>query len=204
MLYFSIIGRSGHNLLFAHLVVICAGYFLSIIPPFNKINITSRFVLVFLYLLVFLYIIRFLAIYRFSNFHIFAPQTVNNVPRVEPLPISSTQADDIIKLQKYANNNSKKTDSIFILNNLPGLYFLLDRVNSTSFDFTLLSITKDDRLKLIRQLQLNPPIFIIEDTTAWAVDGVTDKQRIPEVFDYVLKNYKVTDKINHFRIYKKN
>jgi hypothetical protein len=183
-------------------VVICASYFLSLIPPIKKLDKPSRFVAVLLYALIFLYTIRFIAIYRYFQISIYAVNTINNVPRVAPLPISKKQADDIIKLQKYTDNNSNKTDPIFVMNNIPALYFLLDRANSTKYDFPLLAITKIDRNYLIKQLMENPPIFIIEDTKAWAVDDVTDKQRLPEVYDYILNNYRLETKINHYNIYK--
>lgn len=201
--YFSIVGRSGHNLLYAHLVVICASYFLSLLPSFSRSKKDVRAISIILFSIFILYIARFLMIYRYSQFPLFKTNTVSNVERVKPLGISKSQADDIRKLQDYANKNSQKDDQIFVINNLPALYFLLDRVNSTRFDFPLLAISKKDRFNLIEQLSLNPPVFIIEDIKAWAVDDVSDKKRLPEVYDFVFRNYKFVKQINHYRIYKK-
>ena len=113
------------------------------------------------------------------------------------------QAKDIRLMQEYINRTTRKKDTIFLFNNMPGWYFLLDRENATKYDFPLLALLKRDRLELVAMLEKNNPVYIIEDLNAWPVDEVSDRQRMPEVLNYMNKNYFVYAKKEHFLIYKK-
>ena len=202
--YFSIIGRSGHHFLYAPFVVLLAGYFLTLLFTSIKKNATrATLILSITFFALFIgYIIRYLAIYRYTPFFNTAIHFNSKVHRVSPLAVSEGQAKDIIALQRFINKNTKKTDTIFFVNNIPGWYFLLDRENATRFDYSLLAISKKQRLQLVDELKFNKPVYIFEDIKAWSVDDVSDKLRNPEVFVYLKEKYFPFLKIRHFIIYK--
>lgn len=202
--YISIIGRSGHAFLFAPFIVLFSGYYLSFVfPPKSTLRKDYKFAGILFFVLFICFIVRYLIIYRYSPFLDFKSKSNNSVERVAPLVISPGQAADIQILQDFINRTTTKKDTIFILNNLPGFYFLLDRENATKFDFPLLAILKKDREELVSALEKNKPIYIIEDNSAWAVDEVSDRRRLPEVVYYMRKNYIPYKTLGHYTIFKK-
>ncbi len=202
--FFSIIGRSGHQFLFAPYIILLATYFLSLLFANlrKKGNEYKVFGLLF-FLLLIGYMTRYVIIFRYTPFFKDTERRTSIVKRVAPISITETQAHDIEILQRFIEKTSKPSDSIFLLNNLPGLYFLLDRENPTKYDFPLLAILKEDRVQLVTMLSQNKPIYIIEDLKAWQVDEVSDRTRLPEVVEYMNKNYSLFTKLDHFLIYKK-
>lgn len=205
-IYASIVGRSGHYFLVVPIVLISLSYFLSLIFSSDQMKDRTGKILKILFLFLFiLYGIRHIIIFRHTQFFSLTSKTYLNisVSRVAPIAISKSQANDIFVLQDFFNNNTKKTDTIFVFNNLPALYFLLDRENSTQYDLPLLANSREKRLGIVSELRHNPPLFIIEDKNAWAVDGVSDRKRLPEVVDYIKKQYFKFKTIYHFILYKK-
>lgn len=202
--YFSIIGRSGHHFLFAPYIVLLASYFLSFIFPSKKKGKKEYQFFGTLFFILFLgYMARYLIIFRYTSFFDASERRTNKVERVAPISITLNQAHDIEVLRQFIRKTTKPSDTVFLFNNLPGLYFLLDRENPTKYDFPLLAISKEDRMQLVGILGQNKPIYIIEDLKAWPVDEVSDRQRLPEVVKYLNENYFFFIKIDHFLIYKK-
>ena len=206
LIYTSIIGRSGHYFLLVPFVLISGGYFLSLVFQSNRMKDTTSKILNVLVLSLFLlYGIRHLMIFRHTQF--FNPLVVQSanltVPRVTPLTISKGQAQDILMLQDFFSKNTKSTDTIFIFNNLPALYFLLDRENPTYYDLPFLAYSREKRMEIISQLKRSSPKFIIEDKDSWAVDGVSDRQRLPEVITYIQTQYQKKTQLGHFILYQK-
>lgn len=201
MSYFGTIGRSGHHFFYASFIVLFAGYFLSLLFRTRKKQLVAGKLKIVLIILLLAYISRYLMIYRYTSYFDFSG--VNYVNRVGAITISKEQAKDIRLMQEYINRTTRKKDTIFLFNNMPGWYFLLDRENATKYDFPLLALLKRDRLELVAMLEKNNPVYIIEDLNAWPVDEVSDRQRMPEVLNYMNKNYFVYAKKEHFLIYKK-
>lgn len=201
--YFSIVGRSGHYFVVVPFIFICFAYFFSLLrlSQKNSRNIGMLFFMCFL-----LYGIRHLLIFKYSLLtNLQAHKYVNNsVRKVQPLSISQTQAYDIIKLQDFINKNTQETDQIFIFNNLPALYFLLNRENATRYDLPLLANSQDKRFEIVSSLINNPPKFIIKNKKAWAVDEVNDEDRLPEIVDFIKQNYHQSNTIESFVIFSKN
>lgn len=190
--YGSIVGRSGHNLLFAPLILLCGSYFLSLLLSAWKRNgFATKVLCIFATVLFLAYGCRYLLIYKFSFLsNIREMHTMNTkTERVMPLAISSTQARNILALQEYIDSHSKRTDTIFIFSSSPAFYFLFDRENPTKYDLPFLAYSQEKRREIVRSLRQNPPKFILEDSKAWAVDEVSDRQRLPEVISYILQHY---------------
>lgn len=204
MSYVSIIGRSGHHFLYSPFIVLFAGYFLSSLLPYPKnASVDKKIAGAIFYFLLLCYITRYVIIFRFTSFLDFSIGMDNKVARVAPLSITHKQSHDITILQQFISKTTKPEDTIFLLNNLPGIYFLVNRENATRYDFPLLAISKKNREELVESLKRNKPVYIIEDLTAWPVDEVTDRQRLPEVVTYINKTYIFLKKIDHYLIYKK-
>lgn len=200
LINFSIIGRSGHYFsvfpfcLFVFLYLINSSY-----EYLKKINVKFFYIMLFLFGI---YLVRHILIFRTDLFHSISLLTnVSQIEKVSPIRITKNQETDIKTIQDFVSRRVKKNEKIYILNNDPGLYFLVDRLNATRYDLPLLAETIGMRYEIVNQLKENHPIFIIEDKNAWAVDGVSDRQRMPEVFNYVIQNYKFKTNVGSYIIY---
>ncbi len=201
--YASIVGRSGHYFLVVPMVLLSLGHFISLLFQESSKDRFKRILgVVFLFLFI-LYGLRHLTIFRFTQFfHPPATRSLDTtVSRVAPLAVSKSQANDILELQEFFNENTGPTDTVFVLNNLPALYFLLDRQNATRYDLPLLAFSREKRLEIVSSLQQHPPLYIIEDKEAWAVDNVPDRQRLPEVIAYIEKHYRKIRNVSHYILY---
>lgn len=197
LIYISIIGRSGHYITVFPFVVVLGAYMCKALLASKKLYTLSL-------LLFALFIVRHVAIYRFSIIPNFNEKGKVTLARTYPLKMDSGDAKDISSLKEYLDTNSKKIESIYVLNNVPALYFLLERANATKFDLPLLAGTVDKRMQVVNELINNKPSYIIEDEKAWSVDGIGDSKRMPEVFGYVHSNYQLSVKFGRFLLYKIN
>lgn len=195
LIYVSIIGRSGHYITVFPFLVVLGAYICSLLQKSKKLYVLS--VLIFV-----LFIMRHIAIYRFTIFPIFNERGSVSLANTYPLKISHSDARDINQLKEYLDINTKGLDSIYVLNNTPALYFLLNRRNATKFDLPLLAGTIDKRMEVVNELKNNKPGYIIEDEKAWSVDGIKDSERMPEVFSYVHSNYRLSVTFGRFSLYK--
>jgi hypothetical protein len=204
MTYASIVGRSGHYFMMVPFIFVIGSFYVSKIYPFKMQTISwgTKFLGLAFTTLFIMYGLRHISIFRYDIFTNLQDHNAS-ISRITPLSISSNQAKDIVSLQKYFYDNSQTTDQIYLLNNIPAFYFLLNRENATMYDLPLLAGSKQKRLEIVAALERNKPKYIIEDTKAWAVDDISDKKRMPEVFDYVKGHYIFAHKVEHYIIYKR-
>ena len=202
LIYFSIVGRSGHYISVFPFVVILLAYFVSESKG-HKLFKKHRLMLYSIFLTIFcMYILRHIAIYRFSLVPKFNELANTPVSRIYPHIISFVQSKDILELKNFFELNRKCNDFIYILNNAPGLYFLLEIKNPTRYDLPLLAGVIEKRQEIVNDLIKHKPLCVLEDMTSWAVDEVSDEERMPEVFKYVKRNYQPYKRIGHFLIYR--
>jgi len=206
--YASIIGRSGHYMLLFPIVLVSGSYFISLSYQYVLNNKKEMKILsIFFFVCFLLYGLRHAAIFRQDFLRGFQQRQLVNTTtfRVAPLAISEKQSSDITRIQAFMNTHAKSSDVIYVFNNIPALYFLLDRENATRYDLPLLASSKKKRLEIVSSLEKNKPKFIIEDKEAWAVDGISDRQRMPEVISYIVQNYKKKNVLNnHLIIYERS
>lgn len=199
----SIVGRSGHYFAIVPFVLVIGAFLLSQVISLKDKKIGKG--LKFLFLSIFLiYAVRHISIFRFSLVPDLASISFQKIERVYPFFTTKEQANDLSQLNNFFKSNNAQKKSIFIISNSPGMYFLLDQKNSTKYDLPLLAGHVERRYDLINELNDKPPEFVVEDVSAWAVDGVSDKLRMPEIFSFIQKNYKVLKFVGHYKIYKLN
>jgi len=121
---------------------------------------------------------------------------------VGPILISNSQKNFFLDLQGYMNKNSNKNDNIFIFTDEPMLYLILNRNNATRYVLPYAANTISMRLDLINSLIVNKPKFILIDNKAWAVDGINNEVRLPEVIKYIKSNYKEVENVDGISIFK--
>lgn len=108
---------------------------------------------------------------------------------VGPMIISVQQEAYIRNIVDFTNKNTTEDDFIFFLSNEPMMYLLTQRKNPSRYDLPYIPITIEKRYELLNSLEAKSPKYIFYDTQSWAVDEIGNKQRVPEVYEYITKNY---------------
>ena len=156
-----------------------------------------------------LFVLRLLAINRPEIIKKFTfPFSVSlfkqNPVRFGPMSVSSVQEQQLSIIQNYILQQTTEKDNIFLFSNEPVVYMLVDRINPTRYDLPFVANPLEKRLELIFDLTRNPPRYIIENQKSWAVDGVSNRQRLPEVYEYLEKQYHKTAVIGNYIVYEIN
>jgi hypothetical protein len=102
-----------------------------------------------------------------------------------------------IDVTKYIDRNSKPTDGLFDMDLEPMYYFLTNRPNPTRFYISWFADPQPYTNEALASLKKNPPKFIIYTGQIEDSDNVLINNRIPDITNWVLKNYtikKVIDK----------
>jgi hypothetical protein len=81
------------------------------------------------------------------------------------------------------------------------MYLLVNRSNPTRYDLPFIANTLEKRLEVLSSLERTRPKYIFENTLAWAVDGVDNRTRLPEVYAFIKQHYRVIGYIDSYRVY---
>ena len=127
-----------------------------------------------------------------------------NSDKVGFLRISNAQKEKIDFFQSFVLQNTTNRDYIFLFNDEPEIYMLVNRANPTNFDLPFIGNTLEKRIQMVKELKKNKPKFVFIDTDVWAVDGIPNTMRLPEVYGYILKNYKFIFEKENVRVYALN
>ena len=103
--------------------------------------------------------------------------------------ISKQQSESIRLIQNFVDKNTSVKERIFFFSNEPAMYLFVNRLSPTRFDLPEVANTKEKRLEIVRALEKNKTKYIVEDTKAWSVDDINNRARLPEVVEYIQKNY---------------
>lgn len=208
--YTILIGRPGHFFVTLSPVIIIGAYIgqvfvnrLSDIKSQSMEKLTSFLLLVILIC----FTLRVMLIFRLNyNGIFFIPKTIfipkNNPDFVGPIYISEKQQREIKTVHDFINKNTNSNDKIFLLNDEPALYLFIKRYNPTRYDLPYIAHTKEKRLEILSDLQNIKPKYIVEDKNAWPVDEVGNRRRLPEIIQYLQKNYVKEATIDNFIFYR--
>ncbi len=202
-----LIGRYGHFPFTLSPVFILFAYYLNILVNIFIVSKkrNEKTFSALLIVIICLFSARVISIYRphFSKI-LSVPQafvsTKNSPKYVGNVTISSSQTKAILTLQNFIDENTKLTDTVFFFNNEPMMYLMVNRDNPTRYDLPEVAVTKEKRLEMLNDLIENRTRYIIDDTQAWSVDNVSNRRRLPEVYEYMQKEYNKR-KLDNFIIY---
>jgi hypothetical protein len=111
-----------------------------------------------------------------------------------------------LEVTNYIRDNSKSTDSLFVLVPEPLYYYTTDRKNVSRFAITWFADPKQYTGELLNSLEKNPPKFIIYDSSKSPYrigDGIPIYDRIPEVTAWVKEKYTIKTMLNETTILSK-
>jgi hypothetical protein len=202
-----LIGRSGHFSFTVPPAFILVAYYLNNLLRIlrSSVNSFEKIVAGSIILLLVLFNIRIISLYR-PNFSkiLQLPTAVtsdkNNPSRVGPIFITPEQASGFHKIHQFISKNSYTNENVYFFSNDAMLYFLVDRGNPTRYDLPEVANTREKRLEVLSDLRSDKTRLIIYNTKSWDVDGVSNRTRLPEVDDYIEKNYTKT-KLDEYIIY---
>lgn len=205
-----LIGRSGHFNFTLPPVFILFAYYLNILIQSFKLSkkTSERYAALFVITIIIFFSVRILSIYRphFSRI-LLLPKAItsqkNNPKFVGSIFISPGQAKMIRTMKDFIDKNTKENDKVFFFSNSAMMYLLVQRENPTLYDLPEVANTVEKRREVLNSLKKDRTKYIIYDTLAYSVDGVSNRMRLPEVFDYIKKNYSKT-KLKNFIIYTRN
>lgn len=193
-LYISVIGRSGNFfLLLVPTVTICF-YFIKFLTrnlrlTKSKLRIPSIVIII----LIVAFFIRIVAIYRphFTKFPLSVEAVLNskNIPLFGRVSVPDSQLSYVKEIDYYIQKNTGKNDYIFFLSNEPAMYFFADRLNPTRYDLPYIPITIEKRYEVLKDIREKKPKLIFFNNESWPVDGISNKQRLPEVLDFIERHY---------------
>lgn len=110
---------------------------------------------------------------------------------------SPKTADDVWLSQEtqqvkhYISKHTSKKDYIFAFTSDPAYYYLADRKNPTRFYISWYADPQPYTNEMLHDLKNNKPKLIIFKESTWmdAPDNIPMEKRIPEVADWITKNY---------------
>jgi hypothetical protein len=99
---------------------------------------------------------------------------------------------------KYIKDNTKPSDKIFVLEPEPLYYYLTNRANPSRFYITWFADPQAYTDELLRDLKKDPPKYIIYSGPPGTdlSDTFPTPMRVPEVNDWIVKNYPTEITIN--------
>lgn len=98
-------------------------------------------------------------------------------------------ADSIMNIDNFLQVNTKSGDFVFFFPNEAAYYFLFDRNNPIRYAFSYHAITSGQRRELIADLEKNKPVYVVYSKDTWRVDDIPEDIQVPEVVQYLRKNY---------------
>ncbi len=194
---------SGHYFYTLPANLMVCGYFLNKLFDIKRKTITIYIFVLFL----FLYIARILylnnpMIRSSLNISSYFSSQFGSIDRVGMLNISPSQTRKIIFYQNFVSKNTTSSDYIFLFDDEPSIYMLVDRVNPTKFDLPFVGNRMEKRIDIIKDLTSKKPKYVFIDNDAWPVDGISNKVRLPEVYNFIKIHYSLMDIRENVEIYK--
>lgn len=109
------------------------------------------------------------------------------IPRAEGMWVTQKTRGEIEGVARFIQERTTPSEHIFVFSYSPAYYFLTDRTSSTRFDFFLMPNTREDRLRVIADLERDKTRFVIYDgASLW---GIPIDVMEPEVVQYLKDNY---------------
>ncbi len=109
------------------------------------------------------------------------------IPRAEGMWVTQKTRGEIESVTRFIRERTASSEHIFVFSYSPAYYFLTDRTSSTRFDFFLMPNTREDRLRVIADIERDKTRFVIYDgASLW---GVPIDVMEPEIVRYLKDSY---------------
>lgn len=207
-MYSILIGRwgIGHFFFILSPILLIGGYYASRLLEVNNKIFGNRIISIGLLLVLSLFALRILLINRPQIAATIAglPKVVNSkseLKKVGPVVISDQQSKYFTTMLSFVDTNIGPNEGVYFLSNEPVFYMLLHKPNPTRYDLPYIAITKAKRYEVLSDLKKQKPTYIFENAREWAVDGISNRKRMPEVSAYIEADYILLKEQNGVKIY---
>lgn len=127
-----------------------------------------------------------------------------SIPEAKYIKVDKQTKDELDGVIKYIQLNSLGKDKIFCFPYCPQIYFLANR-NSASF-FTLFYfetfMAKNQNVVISELKKEKPKLIIIQKKGRMSPNANIEKERLKDLYLYLINNYKITLSTKNFDIYK--
>lgn len=195
----TLIGRNGFGHVYFVLPAITIPIFFFINLLYKKSKKQALDVILILILTFFL--VRFVSINRPTILRIFTLNTEKATARIEGVIVENYRLEDIRGLSEFVSNNIEKNEPVFFLKDEPAMYYLIQRRNATSFDLPFIASAIDKRYKMLDELKQSQVKYLFENNNSWDVDEIENRERLPEIDNYINKNFVKCERIGSIQIY---
>ncbi len=191
-----LIGRSGHFSFTLSPMFILSAYFVQLLYSYyvETKKKSEKIICLFIMLILFSFSLRIISVYRphFADV-VKIPGAIvadrSKTKFVGPIAISKKQEKSFQTIKSFIDQRTRPNEDVFFLGNEPLMYLIVNRADPTRYDLPEVADIKEKRLEILNDLILKKTRYIIYDLDSWSVDGVSNYSRLPEVVDYINKNY---------------
>lgn len=207
-LYTILLTRSGigHFYFVLTPVIFVTGLLYERLVSVHKNNNKEKYLSLFFIICITLFVARIFLIYRFeiigslSDVSTFPSR--NTSETLHFMRLDSRQLTGIETIRTLVQTHSHNSDDVFFLSNSPMMYLIVQRNNPTRYDLPYIAGSPEKRYEIQNDLKTLKPSLILYDSTMWNVDGLSNKIRLPEVYDFIRKEYILIGKTHGVEIYK--
>ncbi len=100
-------------------------------------------------------------------------------------------AETLKKIHNFLETNTAPGEYTYFFPNEAAYYFLFNRNNPTRYFGAYHAVTKKQRRELVGDLEKNKPKYIIYSGDAYRIDGIREDRQVPEVLEYLYKEYRL-------------
>jgi hypothetical protein len=97
----------------------------------------------------------------------------------------------LTKISSFIQTNTAPHEYVYFFPNEAAYYFFFDRPNPTRYPAAYHTITREHRRELVADLEKKKPRFVIYSTTTARIDGIMENINVPEVVEYLHKEYRL-------------
>jgi hypothetical protein len=114
--------------------------------------------------------------------------SVPQLPRMG-VPASPETSDTIAGIHSFLEANTRPGEYVCFFPNEAAFYFIFNRNNPTRYANAIFAGTTEQRLEMIRDLELKRPAYVIYNLNPIGLDGIRATHFVPEVDGYIRSNY---------------
>lgn len=125
------------------------------------------------------------------------------VKRTGGVPVADNLISSIQKMNDFLVNNTTSAEYVYFYPNGAGYYFLYERKNPTRYPISYQAITKEQRLEIIKDLEIKKPRFVIYNLDAWLIDNIPPNIQVRELHDYISSHYRLHENLGNVLVLKR-
>jgi len=99
-------------------------------------------------------------------------------------------AETLRNIYSFLETNTTPGEYTYFFPNEAAYYFLFNRNNPTRYFGAYHAVTRKQRRELVGDLEKNRPKYVIYSLKTWRLDSILENRQVPEVLEYLSKQYR--------------